>query len=185
MSSISIKCTSKDQSRGFAISIGTAWVVIYEIIGTKSSQDFHCISTLHSTGLPHSTNGLDLSVKLSPRVWIGIMLISSVATFFVLCFSSEPSVCTIPYACNSLTTSISELVASTMGFEVSDISASYAACLDPWPLLLLLPLPLPCHDPLVFLFKLGVLVVDQHSFEKWPCLLHLKQTDDAAGHSPT
>ena len=70
-----------------------------------------------------------------------------------------------------------------MGFEVSDVSASYTAHLDPQPLLLLIPLSLPCHDSLVFLLELGVLVVDQHGLEKWPCLLHLKQTDDAAGHS--
>ena len=113
-------------------------------------------TTLHSTALPHSSNGLGPNVKLSSRVWIGTMLISSAATFFLLCFNSDPSVGTILYACNSLTTSISELVASTIGFEVSVVSASYTACLDPWPLP---PLPLLCHDLLVFLLELGVLVV--------------------------
>ena len=74
-----------------------------------------------------------------------------------------------------------------MGFEVCDVSASYTAHLGPQPLLLLLlPLPLLRHDPLVFLLELGVLmVVDQHNLEKWPGLLHLKQTDDIAGHSLT
>ena len=69
-----------------------------------------------------------------------------------------------------ITTSTSELVASTLDFEVSDVSASYTACLDPWPLLLLLPV---------------LTVVDRHSLEKWPCLLHLKQNANVAGHSPT
>ena len=73
-----------------------------------------------------------------------------------------------------------------MGFEVSDVSASCTAHLDPQPLLFLLPLPLLCYVPLVFLLKLGVLMVaDQHNLEKLPCLLHLKQTDDVAGHSLT
>ena len=83
--------------------------------------------------------------------------------------------------------STSELVASIIGFEVSDVSASYTAHLDPWSFPpLLLPLPQPCQDPLVFLLKLGqFMVVDWHNLEKWPCLLHLKQTDDVAGHSPT
>ena len=142
---------------------------------------------LHLSRLPHSTNGLGSgsNVRL-PRVWIGTTLISSVATFFVLlCFNSDPSVGIIPYACSNLTTSTSELVASLMGFEVSYISASYTAGLDPWPLLLLLlPLPLLHHYPLVFLLELGVvMVVDRHNLEKWPCLLHLKQTDEIAGHS--
>ena len=111
----------------------------------------------------------------------------SAATFFgLLCFNSDPSVGTIPHACSNLTTSTSGLVASIIGLEVSDISASYTAHLDPWPFPpLLLLLPLPHHDPLVFLLKLGVLKVDRHNLGKWPCLLHLKQTDDAAGHSPT
>ena len=145
---------------------------------------------LHSNGLPRSTNGLGTGsiVWISLRVWIDTMLISSVGTFFtLLCFNSDPSVGTIPYAWSNLTTSTSELVASTIGFEVSDVSASYTAGLDPWPLLLLLlPLPQLHHDPLVFLLELGVLIVeDQHNLEKWPCFLHLKQTDDIAGHSPT
>ena len=63
---------------------------------------------------------------------------------------------TIPYACNSLTTSTSELVASTIGFEVSVVLASYMARLDPWPLP---PLPLLHQDPLVFLLEFGALVV--------------------------
>ena len=164
---------------------------MYEFIGEMSSHDSHCTSSmLHPKGLPHSTNGLGTGsiVWISPRVWIGTTLISSVATFFtLLCFNSDPLVGIIPYAWSNLTTSTSELVASTIGFEVYDISASCTAHLDPWPwLLLLVPLPLPHHDPLVFLLELGVLmVVDQHNFEKWPCLLHLKQTDDVAGHSPT
>ena len=109
------------------------------------------------------------------------MLISAVATFFTfLCFNSNPSVGIIPYAESHLTTSTSELVALTIGFEVSDVSASYTACLDPQPF----P-PLLHHDPLVFLLELGVLMVDRHNLEKWPCLLHLKQTDDVAGHSLT
>ena len=105
------------------------------------------------------------------------MLISSAVTFFHLCFNSDPSVGSIPYACSNLTTSTSELVASTIGFEVADVSASCTAHLDQWPLLLLLlPLPQPCDDPLVFLLEPGVpMVVDQHNLEKWPCLLHLKQ----------
>ena len=86
-----------------------------------------------------------------------MMLISSVATFFLLHFNSDPSVGTIPYACNSLSTSTSELVASTIGFEISVVSASLTACLDPWPLP---PLPLPCQDPFVFLLGFGALVVD-------------------------
>ena len=69
---------------------------------------------------------------------------------------------------------------------MSDISASYTTRLDPWPLPPLLLLPLLCHDPLVFLLDFGVLmVVDRHNLEKWPCLLHLKQTADVAAHSPT
>ena len=110
-------------------------------------------------------------------------------TFFgLLCFNSDPSVGTIPYACNSLTTSTSELVASIKGFEVSDVSALYTAHLDPWPFPpLLLPPPLPHHDPLVFpCIEIGQLVVvDWHNLGKWPCLLHLKQIDDVTGHSPT
>ena len=52
--------------------------------------------------------------------------------------------------------STSELVASTIGFEVSVVSASYTACLDPRPL----PhLPLLHHDPLVLLLEFGVLMV--------------------------
>ena len=64
---------------------------------------------------------------------------------------------TIPYACNSLTTSSSELEASTIGFEVSVVMASYTAHLDPQPLP---PLPLLCQDPLVFLLEFSALVVD-------------------------
>ena len=83
--------------------------------------------------------------------------------------------------------STSELVASIIGFEVSDVSASYTARLDPQPFpSLLLLVPLPCQYPLEFLLKLGwLMVVDWHSLEKWPCLLHLKQTGDVAGHSST
>ena len=137
---------------------------MYEFIGEISSHDSHCTSSvLHSKGLPHSTNGLGTGsiVWTSLRVWIGTTLISSVVTFFtLLCFNSNPSVGTIPYAWSNLTTSTSELVASTIGFEVSDVSASYTACLDPQPLLLLLlPLPWLHHDPLVFLLEPGVLMV--------------------------
>ena len=60
-------------------------------------------------------NGLGSNVKSSSRVWM--MLISSVATFFLLCFNSDPSMGTIPYACNNLTMTTSELVASTIGVE--------------------------------------------------------------------
>ena len=68
-----------------------------------SSQVSHYTPMLHSTGLPCSTNGMGSNVKSSPRVWIALIL--SVATFFLLCFNSDPSVGTIPYACNSLMTS--------------------------------------------------------------------------------
>ena len=87
---------------------------MYELIGIISSHNSHCTSTLHSTGLPHSTNGLGSNVKWS-RGWIDMMLILSAVIFFnvLLCFNSDPSVGTTPYACKSLTTS-TELVASTM-----------------------------------------------------------------------
>ena len=47
-------------------------------------------------------------------------------------------------------------------------------------------LPLSHHDSLILLIlELGAQKVDRHNLEKWPGLLHLKQTDEAAGHSPT
>ena len=130
---------------------------------SSPSHVSHCTSMLHSSGLPYSTNGLGTGsiVWIPLRVWIGTTLISSVATFFTfLCFNSDPSVGIIIYAWSNLLTSTSELVASTIGFEVSNVSASYTEHLDPWPLPpLLLPLPLPYHDPLVFLLELGVLMI--------------------------
>ena len=76
--------------------------------------------------------------------------------FLFSVFRFRPSVGTIPYACNSLTMSTSELVASTIGFEASVVSGSYTVHLDPQPL----PLPLPHQDPLVFPLEVGVLMVD-------------------------